>query len=90
MILFIIIISVSTANRFLNAFSFLCSVAKLCLFPSGTMCTICGWGQKTNKAISLLINNIALFNLLKDVYLCGRSVILCGHFTDFAFRWLFR
>lgn len=44
-----------------------CSVAKLCLFPSGTMCTICGWGQKTNKAISLLINNIALFNLLKDV-----------------------
>lgn len=66
-----------------------CSVAKLCLFPSVTMCTICGWGQKTNKAISLLINNIALFNLLKDVYLCGRSVILCGHFTDFAFSMAF-
>lgn len=66
-----------------------CSVAKLCLFPSVTMCTICGWGQKTNKAISLLINNIALFDLLKDVYLCGRSVILCGHFTDFAFSMAF-
>ena len=25
------------------------------------------WDKKTNKAISLLINNIALFNLLKDV-----------------------
>ncbi len=46
-------------------------------------------GDKTNKAISLLINNIALFNLLKDVYLCGRSVILCGHFTDFAFSMAF-
>lgn len=45
--------------------------------------------KKTNKAISLLINNIALFNLLKDVYLCGRSVILCGHFTDFAFSMAF-
>lgn len=45
--------------------------------------------KKTNKAISLLINNIALFDLLKDVYLCGRSVILCGHFTDFAFSMAF-
>ena len=33
--------------------------------------------------------NKALFNLLKDVYLCGRSVILCGHFTDFAFSMAF-
>lgn len=46
-------------------------------------------GDKLNKAILLLINNIALFNLLKDVYLCGRSVILCGHFTDFAFSMAF-
>lgn len=46
-------------------------------------------GTKNNKAISLLINNIALFDLLKDVYLCGSSVILCGHFTDFAFSMAF-
>ena len=43
----------------------------------------------SKKTGGLVTTYVSLFNLLKDVYLCGRSVILCGHFTDFAFSMAF-
>lgn len=78
------------SKQVFECFSFLLLCCKIMPIPKWNNVYDLWLGTKTNKAILLLINNIALFNLLKDVYLCGRSVILCGHFTDFAFSMAFR